>query len=355
MPNKKVLAIIGGLVLVAALVLISDYWRDRPVVDDARIGKAVLEDDAAAKTSKIVITKGPQTVTLNRDDAGRWVVVGEPPFAASGKMVSSLIDSLTGAKYIRQVSSAKEKSAALDIGKGDKIALFGKETPLLDLRVGKSRQGGGEGTFVSLGGEDKAFLIDKTLRLEVDPIQWEMKSLLDIPKDAISKVAYFDKADSAAPAAVVARDKKEDPFKLAGLATSEKAKQSELDGTSSILAGVNFKNKLPPSAVDPKLWDSAVKTVVNTFDGRQYTLKIAREQKTLPAPATPPARSAKSQTAPKPQIQINYYVAIEAKGTETPAGDVSFVNGLGKSWVFQLDEYLAKRFIKERTAFLEKP
>ena len=362
MPSKRVLAVVVGLVVIALLVIVSDYVRDRPVIDDVRIGKPLVSDDVAAKTSKIVITKGAQSVTLTRDDAGRWMVAGETPFAASGKMVSSLIDSLTGAKCVRLVAGAKEKVDALEINKGDKIALFDHDTPLAEVRIGKSRQGSGEGEYVSLGGEDKAFLIDKHLSLEATSAQWELKALPDLPKDQISKVSYFSKADAATPELVVARAKKEEPMKLEGMAASDKANQGELDAASSILTGVNFKNRLRPDALDAKLWSGAARTVVETFDGRQFTVKIASEQKKLPplpppqaAPEKPGEKKKPQSPPPGPRIETNYYVMIEAKGTENGSGDVAFINGLGKMWVFQLDEYVAKRFIKERTAFLDKP
>ena len=58
--------------------------------------------------------------------------------------------------------------------------------------------------------------------------------------------------------------------------------------------------------------------------------------------------------APQPRTETNYYAMIEAKGNDSPQGDVAFLNALGKNWVFQLDEYVAKKFMKDKAAFLDK-
>jgi hypothetical protein len=350
MRNKNTLFIVAGLVMVAGVLLVVDQFKKAPPPQDPRIGTHLFDSKLAGAVSKVELKKKDHTLVLSCDDKGGWSIEGGDRFPAAATNLMKLMDDLSASKFIRVVEGSKEKFAELALDQENKVVLYQAAAPVLELLVGSQRKG--DGQFIALAGENKAYLIDRNITVDTNPASWELKELVNVEKDLIKKVAFFSRAGAAAPAVAVAREKKEDAFKVEGTTDKEKIKTYEIDALGSILSHLSYDKKLRQSEVDPKLWSEAPFAAISTFDNAEFVVKIAKKQQ--PKAQTPAAAAADKKKPAASEMETTYLIALEIKGDGKSAAGASLIKELSQQWAFQIPEYVANKFLKDRASFVEK-
>ncbi len=185
------------------------YWSHRPVKFDqsSEIGEwffkeftdpntaTALEvatfDKVASKTSKFSVEK--------KD--GKWRIPSHNNYPADGKdrlksTAASVIGITRGAPAGESKDAHKEHNLLdpLDTkitetdGRGDRITLKGGDKTLVDLIIGKKKEGSANTYYIRHAGEDRFFLSEVKIQLSTKFADWIEPDLLDLKQDDIQTI-----------------------------------------------------------------------------------------------------------------------------------------------------------------------
>jgi len=326
--NKKILILTGALVLLALLTLVYDKWRKGS--GDQRVGDALFSADKITEATEIQIAKGQDQLVISKADDGSWRLTSGDGFPAAADKVVRFLDALTKTKYQSKLAAVGGSLDEYGLGKPTTLTIIGadKQAKLLVLGLGDTRAGGGQ--YVSLGGGEaakgnaEAYLVGQQLQADLDSEAWENKVLVDIKKEEVKKVEFFD--SGGRKTAGLSREKAEDKFTLEGLAKKDKLLLDAIDGVELALQRLAYQKRVDIGNEELK---SALQkpnhAKFELFDGRRFDVMTG-------------SVGAKDKE--------RHFIKITAD--KSPALDEL----MGK-WGFQISDYDAKKFQKTYKDFIE--
>ncbi|MBF0442103.1 MAG: DUF4340 domain-containing protein [Oligoflexales bacterium] len=348
MVSKKILAVVGALALIALLTLVIEKREGSKDLKD--IEKSLFQIEKIPEVSGIEISQSDKKVKVVRDENNRWIVDGNDKFPASATTVVKFLENISEIKLIRLISDKREKWNDLELEKGARVSLFSGDKALLKLVLGKRREGNGQ--FVAFEDSTKSYLADKVLSFFQESSAWELKTLLDLKKDDLKEINFMPKDLSKKKSFKFVREKKEDSLKLSDRGEKEKEKDSEISSLYGMFSSLSYSQRQPKDSQQKELFSKADSVSVSTFDGRSYSILVAKVEKKTPPEKNPPSDKDKNKKVEK---EMDYYVTMNLSGTYADSsGDGKFFNAMMDKWVFKVEPYQAKRFLREREEFLEK-
>lgn len=193
MLNNKAL----GLTILAILVmLMAVYLGERRSDTEEHFGGPVFDDlqENLPALDRVEIRDHDARTTLARD-GGAWAVEQRDGYPVDFSKLTALLDSLKEARYEERKTSRPGNFAALglrDIEEGASEAVLVRLTAGDDqyqLLIG-SRGSGGRGQLVRHPDEQQVWLVDETIEVTADPVDWLDPVILDIPADRIVRVRH---------------------------------------------------------------------------------------------------------------------------------------------------------------------
>ena len=319
MSNGKILGFVVVLAIGAAASLMMEKKGDTKI--HQAVGSSLLSGEAIGSIHEMTLREGDESVLLKKGEKGGWSLPREEGFAASAEKVIKLLEGLSENKIVRHVSSSKKAWEKLEI-KGDKvITLKGDKGFELSLILGKNRQKGGQ--YLAKGGKEDTYLVEKSLLLETKSSAFWYKTLASLDKDKVKSVVFSDSLQFS-------REKKEASFVLKGLKDNEKLKESEIGRLAGLLSDVSFTGKDKRSQSYNSALEKARPLRIETFEGGVFTVKIVR----LSVP----------KGDDKGEFENKYYFYVKGEKATDKLMDV---------WQFEISEYVANNFLKERRDFVE--
>ena len=152
-----------------------------------------LSQRLKAVTALKIVGAGNQVLVSLRQQDDRWTIDQRQAWPADAEVLRPLLMKLSQARRVeaktddpaRYARLAVEDIAAAD-AKGTALTIEGGGAPIA-LIVGHNAPSG-TGSFVRLGNERQAWLIDADLTLERDPSRWLDRRIADIPLARIDRV-----------------------------------------------------------------------------------------------------------------------------------------------------------------------
>lgn len=335
MVNKKLMILTGALVAIAAVAVLMDNKEKHRSTDD-QAGKPLLKEADLTKVTAIELKDDNKTLNLKKDANGQWLIQEDDQFPAEASKVVKLLENLSGAKFIRSISRSKDKWTDLELDKNRHISLSG-EGFSFKVTLGKNRTGGGQ--FVALGDRPNSYLLDQSLNLDLEPSNWNFKSIVKLKDEKIKGVHFAELGGDKA--LKFSREKKEDAFKLEGLEEKEKLKDAAVSGLKSILSSVNFTNKVKLTDEYKSKLASAREVVVSSFDNYEYKVKLVEIESSK--------MTTDAEGKEKKEFETKFYFHLTSTD---PA--LSGLQKILETWQLEVSEYLANNFRKSRTDFVEK-
>jgi hypothetical protein len=347
---------LAALVAVLALLSAAAYWLNRPekpVVTDARVGRALVDPSVIEKAAGLRITDQGKTVSLDRESGGSWRDASYYGFPADFSKLTSFVGDLTSAKVERFVTANPSRMARLEFT-GSRIEFVDASGhPLWSVEIGKNADPSGR--FVRFS-QDRAYLASLSAWLDADAKNWADAVLCPIKADDVAKVEIpFD----AGGPIVCTRAKKGDPWTADRTPAGQRLKADKIDSVVGALDSLRFsdtKDAAEPEAGAAKKHLRAF--TLTTFDGRTYTIAMGRrpeERKAKPPP--PPEKKSEAKAAPASGAKAADGKTAAEKPAEAPkpefetipAGPVYFwitgpglspaVKALMSRRTFQMDDY----------------
>jgi hypothetical protein len=306
MKLKSLLLTIALLAVASAIV----YFANRPtapVVSDPRVGTPLVDRAILEKTATLRFADQGKTMQFVKQADGSWHVATYFDFPADVARLSQFVDELQNAKIERLVSSDPVRLARYEF-KDTGFALLdstGKE--LTSVTLGKNAEGGGR--LVRFGSEPKAYLSRLNAYFDTEPRNWADAQLVNLKNDDIAQVEI---GFADAPAVVVRRAKKEDPFVAEKAPEGQRLKADKITALLSSLTSLRFTDT---NATDDANAVAAKQHVrifkLTTFDGKTLTVALGRkpEEKIIktPEPAKEPQKAGPAallaQADDKPKIE----------------------------------------------------
>jgi hypothetical protein len=402
-----VLAAITVVTTVAAIfaVLTAPAVTTLRFVDEPAFPALRKNPDAVAK---IVLSTPEGAITLVRETGDRWSALERFGYPVDRKRVRGLVVALADMRLIERKTARPELYERLQVeapdAEGAKSQLVRLESAdgkvLAEAIIGKQRfrLTGTEpsGTYLRRPGEPQTWLASGGVQLDPQVGAWLDDQIVDLPEEAIRRVVV-KRADE--PGYFVVRDSPEDPWRLAGLAQGEVARQdANLGRLTGALAGVQLEDVQPRERLT---WPAQQHTArIQTFDGVELTVRLAQideqywatfEARALAPPdvagsqpeaaldlaAAEDAREATGDAAPAPQPPAEaasggdsetaageQTVPEAAEGGDAGAGeevapekparpiDPEALNRQVGKWAFRIPEHVFNRLSTARSEFL---
>ncbi len=332
-PIIRTLVFVGAAVLSLGAAGLT-YWSHRPAQVDwaAELGQEFFPEfkDPNKATSLQVATfdkAASKTSTFSVDyKDGKWRIPSHNNYPADGKdrlkSTAASVIGITRGTLVGKTKEAHKEHNLLDPldasiteteGRGDRITLRGGgDTPLVDLIIGKKKEGSNSTYYIRKSDEDRFFLSEVKIELSTKFKDWIEPDLLSLKQDDIKSVMIdrysVDEAQGAilqAEQSVLSRESATADWKIDGIdATTVKPKTSVIsaimksfdelqivgvrrkpEGLSASLAGDEAIKLTNSSLADlqsrgyfyhPKrgLVSNEGDLLVSTFEGVSYVLRF---------------------------------------------------------------------------------
>ncbi|MBL4576628.1 MAG: DUF4340 domain-containing protein [Opitutaceae bacterium] len=275
MKTKPLIIFVSILSLISAIIF---FTQDRPFSGkDPREGKKLVDPLILRETTSLVLHKGDRTVTLQMlDDDAHWIVSEYFDFPINFQNLTRLGSALDKAKIKQFTTSNPERLERLQFGK-ERIEIFTtEETPALTLHLGKTVSN--RGRFVRFNDEERAYLSDLTLFVDIDSKSWAADSLTNLVSEQIAEFS-IEIPEEKHPL-LFTRSNTDAQWEIAS--QKNEGETPLEDDINNILKKMMQLRFVETTTLDhPDVIDAAQqpRTIrLKTFEGHSYTIRIGKTE-----------------------------------------------------------------------------
>lgn len=202
--------------------------------------------------NELSLERGGRTVEIRKNDENIWQVVEKDYFPADVTMIRDILRSLSEAERIEEMSSRAEDYPKLGIADPEAAEGAGILLEIADtdrrwrLIAGNVVAHLNQGQYIRLPDENRSWLINRRLKLELDVNKWLDKYIIHIPPEDIHRIAIEHHDGEAISTMTLVRYIKGGDFQLENLPANRKMKSEYL--MQQIAAAVDhlqFKEVFP--------------------------------------------------------------------------------------------------------------
>ena len=291
MKNKQLLIAIVVLVVLGAAVIFQTFSGE-----STKPTNQVIKALDATKLASITLTDSDDSVTVDQVD-GKWSVTDRDGFPANFSNIQSLVDAVTELKILAKQKVGKSQLGRFELNDpapedakdaGTKLELKDADGNVLhSILFGKETQGqadpsspfgpSGTGRYV-LVAPNTVGEINETLSsdLKTSPADWLHKEdFLKVEKIKSITITQPNEADSW----TLTHIKEGDDMALSDAKPEEKLDSSKGNSAGRVLGSPSFDDIASKSAKPEETgMDKAVTATIDTFEGYQYVVKMAKKE-----------------------------------------------------------------------------
>ncbi len=354
--SKKNLLIVAAL-LIAVAVFIQLYSKKDKRQGDTPVGKPLASVNIVEAIDEIFIEKDEKAIHLQKS-ADRWIIVEKNGFPADTQKLIKLFDNITTYRIAALITrdesrladfqlldksdpkkSESAKGTLLQLKNGDKIEfkmVTGKSRN--SVSTNPNRPSRPDGTYIRVGETPAVYLIKENFSLNSDTDDWINKTLITISKDNVKSVQF----ESPVSRFIFKRENGKSDLILAGLADTENMDKQALTELLEELNEFKINTALP---LNSKLENSLrlkSEIAVSLFDQSTFNFQIL-----LKTVKNPLAKKEEDKE------EVTHYIKIAGVHPSGDNLDWQQLKELGKTWLFELDSWQAKTWLKSRKDFIK--
>jgi len=290
--KAKQLVVLGALLAAAIIIAVLMGGTGSEKDDGAGLvlGANLMEGLPVNEVSSVVITGSDDSVELERKE-GKWTVANRGGYIADFTKISRMLKNFRGLQVAEVIRAAPSKYGRFELNENDKekagtLVAMNKDggATVASLMIGKSysgatdqsgRQGGGNGRYVRLPGNEKQVFIvsDALYDIDAKPSSWLERNPFAIQKPKGVTLVHGDGAEFKF-------DRKEEgsDVSMEGLTDDEELNTTNTGSITAPFASFSFKDVVVGDAAkDEKtgLNEPALATV-STFDCFKYEIKLGK-------------------------------------------------------------------------------
>ena len=290
--KAKQLVVLGAL-LAAAIIIAVLTGGNGSKKDDGEglvLGANLLDGLPVNEVSSVVITGSDDSVELERKE-GKWTVANRGGYIADFTKISRILKNFRDLQVAEVIRAAPSKYGRFELNESDKekagvLVSMNKDGGATagSLMIGKrysgatdqsGRQGGGNGRYVRVPGNEKQVFIvsDALYDIDAKPSSWLERNPFAIQKPKGVTLVHGDGTEFKF-------DRKEEgsDVSMVGLADDEELNTTNTGSITAPFASFSFKDVVVGDAAkDEKTGlNEPTLATVSTFDGFKYELKLGK-------------------------------------------------------------------------------
>ena len=280
MKSKTLIFIVVAIVICAAAVVLLLQEQDQ-AQDRQKLFADFATDtvNIVNQLNEVSLEQGGQTLRLQKSDEDIWQVVEKNYFPADVTMIRDLLRSLSEAEKIEEMSSRPQDFARLGIADSDAAEGAGISLQIAtadnqwQLIVGNTAAHLNQGQYIRLPDENRSWLINRRLELDLAADEWLDKYIVHIPPENLHRIFIVRNDGESASTITIVRRSKGGDFELEDLPENRKMKSDYI--IQQIAAAVDY---LQFKEVFPKddsflLPDQHIDATFTTFDGLEFSMQ----------------------------------------------------------------------------------
>lgn len=347
---------------IAAIILIAlaaiTQWVTSPEnkKTDNLIDISLVPKDLVGAFDEVVIENNEAQIhLLVKND--QWIIKEQEEFPADDKELLKLIDNITSYKISSLVTKDPERLAHFNLkyksengskeSLGTALTLKEKGKEVHKILVGKKRESQPSktdpypqpgGTYIRVGDTPSVYLIKENLTVETNAEEWIQKRLFGFEKEQIKSIKYEQQNTRF----LLEREDKGKELIIANLGKNEKISDYErssllTDLTDFKIDQIVMKSKQPESDLELK---SII--TITPYDEAAIAFQVLAKEDVDPL----------GKEEKKKEKKYTYFIKILDTSAESKDTKIQPVHELAKKWLFQVDEWKAKRWLKTKKDYI---
>ncbi len=268
--RNKWWVLIALLVIGLAVLAVQMRSGERMTDLESRSLLSAEQLEQLAGLQQIRLQRGEAQVELAQRD-GDWGVVSRAGFPVRAERLAALLHVLRGARVVEEKTANAQHHAQLGLDP----AVPADDTLQVQLQDAKESYGliygnqVGSGQLVRFAGHNQVLLINRPLRMSVNPIDWLALNVISIPMEQIAKARWTN-----ASGEVTELDKQAEGDYNLRLAGEQASAGNERKINSMVLALVNFTAQDVALRDDLPLAEPILQMQVSTWSGAQLDASL---------------------------------------------------------------------------------
>ncbi len=346
--------IIAAALLIAIAIFVNLYSKKSRQKADSPIGKQIASIELVETIDEIVIQKQQSALHLQKK-ANRWLIKEKNEFPANTQKLVELLDSITTYRLASLITKDKNRLAHFGLlfnseGKNDgekagtQLLLKSGGNVVFKMIAGKNRNSVSsnpnlpsrpDGTYVRIGETAAVYLVKENINFQTEIVEWIQKILITTNKAQIKSIRL------EGPGTQVLFDKENSDKKLivTGLSVSELTDEGAVKDMLDELEALSISNAIQRNSdLENKL---GLKSTISValFDGSKLTFQILVKTQKKPLEKD------------KDNVEEIHYLDLLSASAAGNNSDWNALNELGKLWLFELEEWQAKNWLKTKKDF----
>ena len=272
-PKTFIFIIIATAICAAAIFMLLQEQDKSEDVQKLLPDFATDAVTIVSQLDKFSLAQGEQTIHIQKDNDDIWQVVEKDYFPADITKIRALLRALTEAEKIEEMSSRPVDFPRLGIADPDaeegagirlEIASADRQWQLI---IGNTAAHLSQGQYIRLPDENRSWLINRRLELDLQVDQWLDKYIIHIEPENLHRIEIERHDGESISTITIVRNIQGGDFKLENIPANRKMKSEYL--MQQIAASVDY---LQFKEVFPKddsflLPDEHINATFTTFDG----------------------------------------------------------------------------------------
>jgi len=344
--------IIAAALLIAIAIFVNLYSKKSQRKADSPIGKQIAGIELVESIDEIVI-QNQQTALHLQKKANKWLITEKNEFPANTQKLVELLDNITTYRLASLVTKDKDRLADFGLlfnteGKNDgntagtQLVFKSGGKVVFKMTAGKNRNSVSsnpnvpsrpDGTYVRVGETTAVYLVKENIDFQTEIVEWIQKVLVTMNKSQIKSVRFEN------PNAQVLFDRENSDKKLivTDLSDSEKTDEGAVKTMLEDLEALSISDAIQRNSDLEKKLGLKSNISVTLFNGSKLTFQILVKTE--------------KKTQDKDKAEESYYLNLLSASATGNNPDWKALNELGQLWLFELEEWRAKNWLKTKKDF----
>ena len=358
MNNRHIIVTVLTVIVVIAAVIVSQQRAPRTSTEKTALFPELAE--RINDVSELAVHDGGATLAVRRV-SGNWGIAGSDNYPALLDKVKQTVLAVSALRVIAEKTDNPDLYKRLGVEDPDSkgatsrlLTLSGNDGQLAELVVGKTRRSksaaGAPGLYVRIPGRQQALLVEGSLSVSADLIDWIKRDIINIEGDRVNAVRL---RPAGGTEVLLKRDNTADGLALQDIPEGKEQASEYLVGRmATMLENIYVEDVRKEGNIDFSTSESEIS--VTTFDGLTAHIEVAKSGEHTYARFSFAAREAdKGSSSATDENQAG--TATEEENTLTPEQEAESLNSVLQGWAYRLSTTKAELYSQTLSDLVQDP
>ena len=360
MNNRRIIVLVLTVIVVITAVIVSQ--QRAPQTSTEKFALFPELGERINDVSELVVRDGQTSLTVRRV-AGNWGVVESDNYPVLIDKVKQTVLAVSGLEVIAQKTDNPDLYKRLGVEDPDSkgatsqlLTLLADGEKMAEIVVGKTRRSksaaGAPGLYVRIPDQPHSLLVEGSLSVSADLINWIKRDIIDIEGDRVNTVRLRPAGEAEV---LLNRDSSAGDLVLQDIPEGkEQASEYLIGRIATILENVYVEDVRKEGNIDFSRPESEIS--VTTFDGLAANIDVAKSgDQTYARFSFAVQQTGKDSGGANDEKQAETETAAEEETTLTPEQEAESLNNLVKGWAYRLSTSKAELYNHTLSDLVQDP